>query len=74
MAGACGAGSIQAVLRVKSATPTKRDILDRRWGIVGWKTGLEPATSASTVRRSAIELHPPQVGKSIAKAASKCKS
>ena len=27
---------------------------------VGWKTGLEPATSGITIRRSTIELHPPE--------------
>ncbi len=29
---------------------------------VGWVTGLEPATSGSTIRRSTPELHPPQEG------------
>src|SRR3954468_8766174 len=27
---------------------------------MGWVTGLEPATSGSTIRRSTPELHPPQ--------------
>ena len=27
--------------------------------MVGWVTGLEPATSGSTIRRSTPELHPP---------------
>ena len=34
---------------------------------LGWMKGLEPSTTASTVRRSAIELHPPRKRYSIMK-------
>jgi hypothetical protein len=30
------------------------------WKKKGWVKGFEPSTTASTVRRSAIELHPPR--------------
>src|SRR5687768_2003404 len=29
-------------------------------GVLGWMTGIEPATTGATGRCSAVELHPPQ--------------